>query len=407
MKCFFGVPGNAIQFNHIGLLKSKVNLFSAPSSYACSGQYTDNTVAVDASSLMHDNTRIIRQYKHQTPPIMKTPVISSLDVPNMTLPQQRRYNSNTALKTKLLVDNFPNIALELDASMNPKDVSLATLDQHSGRRLKWKCQVCSHCFTTSVLARTVLKESCPECRVREHPLLKDVNQKVLGEWHQTKNNIFLDPQEIEATSKERCWWRCGSCSAVFQAKVRDRVAGKGPCPECNRGQFSDFRINKKLIEEFHPTRNGDLTLLKLRPTDQVKVWWLCSGCGHEWETPVALRAGTSVTSKGNSCPACFVQLMDKKERKRRARQQKMATNGGKVNTNGKSVKKEKTAVTKSKSKNKIPTGCYENAVNETNLADFAISKPSTEIDLKARNNVKHVPLPLRSTFAELDDLRFD
>lgn len=222
---------------------------------------------------------------------------------------QYRFKSIDTLKgkkTKLLADNFPNVARELDMSLNDAEVAdLRMLQQDSGKRLMWKCSACGFGWRTSVMARTILRQGCPDCHQRENPKLGDISPKLVSEWSRAKNDIFINPADVESTSKDRVWWQCGGCSINFQAKVKDRVSGHSNCPECDRGQYNQFRMNQQLLSEFHPSKNGDLTLAKLRPTDRVKVWWLCNTCGFEWQCPVGLRAGTAKSSRSYHCPECF------------------------------------------------------------------------------------------------------
>ena len=71
-------------------------------------------------------------------------------------------------------------------------------------------------------------------------------------------------------------------------------------------QLSDYKYMEpynynrlvKLIKEWHPTKNGDLSLESLAPFSHVKVWWL-GECGHEWEMGLASR-----NSKNSNCPYC-------------------------------------------------------------------------------------------------------
>tara|TARA_B100002003_G_C13687805_1_gene346897 strand:- start:95 stop:469 length:375 start_codon:yes stop_codon:yes gene_type:complete len=55
--------------------------------------------------------------------------------------------------------------------------------------------------------------------------------------------------------------------------------------------------NPELIEEWHPTRNGDLTPDQVTPGSNRKVWWRCSR-GHEWKAVVNDR------TRGTGCPFC-------------------------------------------------------------------------------------------------------
>ena len=40
--------------------------------------------------------------------------------------------------------------------------------------------------------------------------------------------------------------------------------------------------NPDLVNQWHPTKNGDLKPETVRPKSNKKVWWL-GKCGHEWE----------------------------------------------------------------------------------------------------------------------------
>jgi hypothetical protein len=55
-----------------------------------------------------------------------------------------------------------------------------------------------------------------------------------------------------------------------------------------------------LVVEWHPTKNGDRTPSDVLPGSNVKVWWRCSACGHEWPTTVNSRA-----RRGSGCRKCW------------------------------------------------------------------------------------------------------
>lgn len=60
----------------------------------------------------------------------------------------------------------------------------------------------------------------------------------------------------------------------------------------------------ELAEQWHPTKNGDLTPYDVPPTSNKKVWWLCE-VGHEWEASIISRC------RGNGCPWCYVKKKHK------------------------------------------------------------------------------------------------
>ena len=60
-------------------------------------------------------------------------------------------------------------------------------------------------------------------------------------------------------------------------------------------------IYSQLATEWHPTKNGDLTLDDLTSSSNKKVWWQCSTSpNHEWQATVANRSKV----KGSKCPYC-------------------------------------------------------------------------------------------------------
>ena len=56
----------------------------------------------------------------------------------------------------------------------------------------------------------------------------------------------------------------------------------------------------KLCEQWHPTKNGDLTPADFTFGTKFKAWWKCpKAADHEWPAAIASRA-----SRGSGCPAC-------------------------------------------------------------------------------------------------------
>lgn len=53
----------------------------------------------------------------------------------------------------------------------------------------------------------------------------------------------------------------------------------------------------QLTEEWHPTKNGQLTPFLFTKGSHYKAWWICSN-GHEWESYISNR------TKGAGCPYC-------------------------------------------------------------------------------------------------------
>ena len=52
-----------------------------------------------------------------------------------------------------------------------------------------------------------------------------------------------------------------------------------------------------LKSEWHPTKNGRMTIYDFNYGSNIKVWWICSK-GHEWKAPINRR------NSGSNCPFC-------------------------------------------------------------------------------------------------------
>ena len=66
--------------------------------------------------------------------------------------------------------------------------------------------------------------------------------------------------------------------------------------------FNDNDLATKrpdLADEWHPTKNGDLTPRDVADGSEKKVWWKCNRCGHEWKAAIASRARSR-----RGCPKC-------------------------------------------------------------------------------------------------------
>ena len=124
------------------------------------------------------------------------------------------------------------------------------------------------------------------------------------EWHPTKNEE-LTPYNVRPGSDKKVWWKCKN-GHEWEAKIYHRSKGSG-CPYCSgRNATNDHNLallNYKLSQEWHSTKNGDLTPYHFRPGSNKKVWWKCNR-GHEWEAEIVSR------SSGSGCPYCSGRKAD-------------------------------------------------------------------------------------------------
>ncbi|MFC1488156.1 zinc-ribbon domain-containing protein, partial [Thermoproteota archaeon] len=47
-------------------------------------------------------------------------------------------------------------------------------------------------------------------------------------------------------------------------------------------EYNLAKLYPDLAKEWHPTKNGDLSIFNVFPKSHKKVWWKCNQ-GHEWK----------------------------------------------------------------------------------------------------------------------------
>jgi len=125
--------------------------------------------------------------------------------------------------------------------------------------------------------------------------------RLLSEWHPTKNGD-LSPDSVTAGSHKRVWWLCGK-GHEWETITKSRAKDGNGCPFCSGHRVcSDNSLQTlwpELSEQWHPTKNGDLTPNDVTAGSNKKVWWKCEQ-GHEWRAVIYSRC--KVKSLG--CPIC-------------------------------------------------------------------------------------------------------
>ena len=111
----------------------------------------------------------------------------------------------------------------------------------------------------------------------------------------------MTPADVLPNSEKKFWWKCEK-EHEWEASPDIRFDGSG-CPFCaNRkiliGYNDLVTRNPKLANEWHPTKNGELTPIMIIAGSPKKVWWL-GKCGHEWQANINMR------DSGSGCPVCL------------------------------------------------------------------------------------------------------
>ena len=207
----------------------------------------------------------------------------------------------TLEKENSLATKFPQIAKEWHPNRNGR-LTPEMLSYQSNIKVWWLGS-CGHEWYASVSHR-VNGRGCPYCAnikvLDGFNDLSTTNPGLAKEWNYIKNGN-LTPKDITSGSSKKVWWICSE-GHEWQATICSRNNGNG-CPYCSgrvlMPGINDFlSAYPDIAKEWHPTKNGDLTPDKITARNSKKVWWLCSQCGHEWETRVVHRAN------GHGCPIC-------------------------------------------------------------------------------------------------------
>lgn len=204
----------------------------------------------------------------------------------------------------LLKDLNPELAKEWHPTKNPN----FSLDKMSANNPKiiWWLGKCGHEWESSVAGRNK-GYGCLYCAGKK--ILTGFNDlnflrpDLSREWHPTKNLPLL-PTEIGVGVRVMIAWQCER-GHEWDALIYARNQGNG-CPVCSGNViltgYNDLAtINPTISQEWHPTKNGDLTPHEIGNNNPTKIWWL-GKCNHYWEATIGSRF------LGKGCPICKNKL---------------------------------------------------------------------------------------------------
>ncbi len=210
-----------------------------------------------------------------------------------------------------LADKIPELAAEWHPRKNiplmPTDVSVK-----SGKEVWWLCHSCNNEWKTRVADR-VSHPACPYCiGHRVNAGINDlatVNPLAAAEWLYEKNE-GLTPQNVNAYSGKKVWWKCSECGNEWQTKIylRSRGSGCRRCYEKTIGKRShEISLSKagslsdncpEILKEWDYDKN-DISPSDVTIGADTLVWWICVR-GHSWKASVRSR-----TTIKTSCPYCI------------------------------------------------------------------------------------------------------
>lgn len=175
------------------------------------------------------------------------------------------------------------------------------------KRVFWRCEK-GHSWQVALNGRVANKSDCPYCTGKiASPGENDfatLYPEIAKEWHPTKN-IDVMPDKVRPGSRIKVWWKCEK-GHEWKSQIKSRVIGNG-CPYCAGkivvpGKTDLKTLYPELVNEWHPTQNGNLNPEDVRPGTTRKVWWRCE-FGHEWKSRISVR------TKGAGCPVCAGKIV--------------------------------------------------------------------------------------------------
>ena len=152
----------------------------------------------------------------------------------------------------------------------------------------------------------LLAEGITVIRVKETWKLEDAiskNENIIycvptsGNTHMNKAIVLLANRLSQMTGLE--------CSGLDVDVQRDQIDIRSQLLQYEK-EHSALAVDPDLQNEFHPTKNGQLTLEHVSAFSSQKLWWLCRTCGTEWQSNVANRV------KGSGCPKCSLGIRTQK-----------------------------------------------------------------------------------------------
>jgi hypothetical protein len=208
---------------------------------------------------------------------------------------------------------------EIAAQWHPvKNLPLTPMDVVAGSATYawWKCEKGKdHEWRTKIVER--LKTGCPFCDGKKLSITNSLEARypeLTKELHPIKNGN-IKPCEVFGGGKKKYWWKCDIGSDhEWEASIQHRARGDG-CPICRglKVVTSNCLANThpELIEQWHPTKNENLTPFDIIAGNSEPVWWLCQeNSEHEWQTSCKNRTKPGINAF-RGCPFCSNQRVCK------------------------------------------------------------------------------------------------
>ncbi len=274
--------------------------------------------------------------------------------------QSAKKKSLTAAKMQNFAQRHPDLAKEWHTTKNG-DVKLEEISEYCNIKYWWLCSYCGNEWQSTVSHRSSGR-GCPRCSqaqtsVAEQTIFYYVKKAYPDAENRHKGEYELDiyiPSEKTAIEYDGKYYHNSKKSKIKENEKDEYCAKNGirlirfRSPELDdtinavRITCDDTQLNKglkelfeildcknvpdinlkrdalkikeifrqnetersiavkfpKLIEEWHPTKNGNVKPTAVYAYSNINYWWVCKKCGHEYQTCPNHR------SNGGGCPDC-------------------------------------------------------------------------------------------------------
>jgi hypothetical protein len=215
-----------------------------------------------------------------------------------------------------LAKNKPKFAEQWHPTKNGK-LKANEVTIGSNKKVWWQClENPSHEWESKISGRVIDNLGCPFCSNQKTNIsnsLATLYPHLVDEWHPTMNGKLI-PDIVNPGSHRKVWWQClVEPKHEWKTQINSRTRRGFGCPFCSNQELhptnSLSALNPKLIKEWHPTKNVDLTPDDVMPGSVKKVWWKCNkGDDHEWKVAVRHRG-----QRGSNCPYCSLTPQSRQE----------------------------------------------------------------------------------------------
>ncbi|MBR6133634.1 MAG: hypothetical protein IKQ29_02825 [Bacilli bacterium] len=196
---------------------------------------------------------------------------------------------------------YPDIVKEWDYDKNI--IKPSSVTPGSEKKVWWNCSK-GHSYEQQI-SNHIKGARCPYCSglrvISGENDLETMFPEIAKEWDFIKNEN--KPSEVKYGSNKKVWWKCPKGHS-YQAKPSDRTGNKHEkCPICSGKRilkgYNDLKsLKPELIKEWDYNKN-EKGPENYTCGSNIKVWWICNKCKHEWKTQISVRA-----KQNCGCPKC-------------------------------------------------------------------------------------------------------